>query len=346
MKVIDLFSGVGGLSLGFERAGFETLRAIDIWEDAIETLNRNSKSSYGELKDVSSFNKYDLKNLAKRNDIVGVIGGPPCQGFSTARLSDNGSEISLINRERNGLYIDFYDTVRLAKPYFFVIENVRGMVSMNKGAFVEDILKRFGKLGYEVNYEIVNAADYGVPQNRYRVIFVGIIKQFFLFPPKVLRHVSTFDALSDLPKPSLTSKQNYASNAQTPYQRLMRVGSRLVLNHEPTNHSDQTVEVISRIPDGGSIRSLPRDYWEIRKFNKAFQRMNSKLPSLTIDTGHRNYFHYSENRIPTVRESARLQSFPDRFVFFGSRTSQYKQVGNAVPPILAYEIAKQIKGTL
>jgi DNA (cytosine-5)-methyltransferase 1 len=346
MKVIDLFSGVGGLSLGFEKAGFETLRAIDIWEDAIETLNRNSKSSYGELKDVSSFNKYDLKNLAKKNDIVGVIGGPPCQGFSTARLSDNGSEISLINRERNGLYIDFYDTVRLAKPYFFVIENVRGMVSMNKGAFVEDILKRFGKLGYEVNYEIVNAADYGVPQNRYRVIFVGIIKQFFLFPPKVLRHVSTFDALSDLPKPSLTSKKSYASNAQTPYQRLMRVGSRLVLNHEPTNHSDQTVEVISKIPDGGSIRSLPRDYWEIRKFNKAFQRMNSKLPSLTIDTGHRNYFHYSENRIPTVRESARLQSFPDRFVFFGSRTSQYKQVGNAVPPILAYEIAKQIKGAL
>ena len=346
MKVIDLFSGVGGLSLGFEQAGFEILRAIDIWEDAIKTLNKNSKSAYGQLNDVSSFNKHELKNLAKRNDIVGVIGGPPCQGFSTARLSDTGSDITLINKARNGLYIDFYDTVRLAKPYFFLIENVRGMVSMNKGAFVDDILKRFGKLGYEVNFQIVNAADYGVPQNRYRVIFVGVVKEFFLFPPKVLTHVSTFDALSDLPKPLLAEKQSYASVAQSTYQRLMRAGSRVVFNHEPTNHSAQTIEVISKIPDGGSIRSLSEDYWEIRKFNKAFQRMNSKLPSLTIDTGHRNYFHYSENRIPTVRESARLQSFPDRFVFLGSRTSQYKQVGNAVPPILAYEVAKQIKRTL
>jgi DNA (cytosine-5)-methyltransferase 1 len=123
----------------------------------------------------------------------------------------------------------------------------------------------------------------------------------------------------------------------------MRKGSTLVMNHEPTKHSDKTVEIISMIPDGGSIKSLPSKFWEVRKFNKAFQRMNSKQPSLTIDTGHRNYFHFKENRIPTVRESARIQSFPDSFEFLGSKTSQYMQVGNAVPPLLAYEIALQIK---
>ena len=123
----------------------------------------------------------------------------------------------------------------------------------------------------------------------------------------------------------------------------MRSDSKQILNHENTNHSEQTKQIIALIPDGGSIKSLPSEYWEVRKFNKAFQRMNSRLPSLTIDTGHRNYFHFSENRIPTVRESARIQSFPDSFEFLGSKTSQYKQVGNAVPPLLAYQIALQIK---
>jgi DNA (cytosine-5)-methyltransferase 1 len=124
---------------------------------------------------------------------------------------------------------------------------------------------------------------------------------------------------------------------------MIRGNSKIILNHEETKHSDKTKEIISMIPDGGNIKSLPENYWEIRKFNKAFQRMNSKLPSLTIDTGHRNYFHYCEDRIPSVRESARIQSFPDSFEFVGSKTSQYKQVGNAVPPLLAYKLALQIK---
>ena len=126
----------------------------------------------------------------------------------------------------------------------------------------------------------------------------------------------------------------------------MRINSTGLYNHEPTNHSQQTKEVISMIPDGGKISDLPEEYWNIRKYNKAFQRMNSKLPSNTIDTGHRNYFHYAENRVPSVRESARIQSFPDNFVFTGSKTSQYKQVGNAVPPLLAEKIAKKIKELL
>jgi DNA (cytosine-5)-methyltransferase 1 len=116
----------------------------------------------------------------------------------------------------------------------------------------------------------------------------------------------------------------------------------LVLNHQGTNHSEGTVAIIDQIPDGGNIKSLPEEFWHVRRFNKAFQRMSSAKPSLTIDTGHRNYFHFSANRIPTVRESARIQSFPDTFEFTGSKTSQYKQVGNAVPPLLAYALAREI----
>ena len=123
----------------------------------------------------------------------------------------------------------------------------------------------------------------------------------------------------------------------------MRKSSDMIMNHNFTNHTEQTKEIIGMIKDGGKISDLPKEYWGIRKYNKAFQRMNSQLPSNTIDTGHRNYFHYKENRVPSVRESARIQSFPDDFTFLGSKTSQYKQVGNAVPPLLAYAIAESIK---
>ena len=126
----------------------------------------------------------------------------------------------------------------------------------------------------------------------------------------------------------------------------MRGNSDILFNHEPTRHTDQTKEIISMIPDGGNISDLPKEYWNVRKYNKAFQRMNSKLPSNTIDTGHRNYFHYKENRVPSVRESARIQSFPDSYEFLGSKTSQYKQVGNAVPPLLAKVVALKIRETL
>ena len=138
----------------------------------------------------------------------------------------------------------------------------------------------------------------------------------------------------------------YLCGPQNEYQKWIRNDSQIVLNHQITKHSDQTKQIISMIPNGGKIKDLPREYWEIRKYNKAFERMSSTRPSNTVDTGHRNYFHYSENRIPTARENARLQSFPDTFEFLGTRTSQYKQIGNAVPPLLAYAIAQAIKDTV
>lgn len=343
MKIIDLFSGVGGLSLGFEWAGFESVAAIDFWDDAIKTFNHNRSNKVGMTVDIKKFNDNVLPKLIKTHKIDGVIGGPPCQGYSTARLSNITEKVHEINKERNHLYLEFFRTVKLVKPKFFVIENVRGIVTANKGMFVKDIIKRFGGIGYEVEFQILNASDFGVPQNRQRVFFVGLQKHKFSFPPKKTLKISTKEAICDIIKADENKIQKYSIEPLNDFQKLMRKKSKHLLNHEITIHSEQTASVISLVPDGGNIKSLPASFWEIRRYNKAFQRMNSKLPSNTIDTGHRNYFHYSENRIPTARESARIQSFPDNFEFIGTKGSQYKQIGNAVPPLLANALAKKIK---
>lgn len=340
MKIIDLFSGVGGLSLGFELAGFKTELALDNWSDAIKTFNFNREDKVGIISEIEVFNKKLIKKFVNKN-IVGVIGGPPCQGFSSANLSDVSQQGFKINQSRNKLYLEFYKTVKIINPEFFLIENVRGLVTTQKGAFVKDINERFGDLGYEINYEVLNAMDYGVPQNRQRVFFVGIKKPGFIFPKKSNIRVSCHEALSDLPI-NFDKPVDYENHPSNDYQKIMRNKSKSPLNHENTKHTKKTIEIIRKIPDGGSIKDLSKKYWQIRKFNKAFQRMGSKSASHTVDTGHRNYFHYKANRVPTVRENARLQSFNDNFIFQGSKTSQYKQVGNAVPPLLSKAIAEEI----
>ncbi|MDU1230850.1 MAG: DNA cytosine methyltransferase [Clostridium sp.] len=342
-KIIDLFCGCGGLSLGFEKAGFEIALAIDMWDDAVKTYNYNHKNKVAECKDIHELDDEFLKKFAQKENVVGVIGGPPCQGYSTVGTRD-------INDPRNHLYLQYCRVVEAVKPAFFVIENVRGLLTLNNGMFKDDIINRFEQLGYKITYKLVNASDYGVPQNRQRVFFVGIKDVMFEFPREKEFKVSTLDAISDLPLlDDLQEHQevySYVSEPMNEYQSLMRKSSEVIMNHNFTNHTEQTKEIIGMIKDGGKISDLPEEYWGVRKYNKAFQRMNSQLPSNTIDTGHRNYFHYKENRVPSVRESARIQSFPDDFTFIGSKTSQYKQVGNAVPPLLAKEIALQIKKML
>jgi len=339
-SIIDLFCGCGGLSLGFEKAGFEIEFAIDMWNDAVNTYNHNHNNSVAICKDIQELDNKFLKELSEKKNIVGVIGGPPCQGYSSVGTRN-------IDDPRNHLYLEYCRVVEAVNPQFFVIENVRGLLNLNKGMFRDDILNRFKNLGYHVTYKVINAANYGVPQNRQRVFFIGIKNVEFEFPKEKEYKVSVYDALSDLPLLDNLHEHkqnyNYISNPSNEYQKLMRGDSDTILNHNFTVHTDQTKNIIKMIQDGGKISDLPEEYWGVRKYNKAFQRMNSKLQSNTIDTGHRNYFHYKENRVPSVRESARIQSFPDEFVFIGSKTSQYKQVGNAVPPLLAEEIAKQIK---
>ena len=255
--------------------------------------------------------------------------------------------------DRNSLYLQYVRFVEVVKPKFFILENVKGLLTLKKGYFKEDIIKRFTDLGYNVDFKLLKASDYGVAQNRERVFFVGLRKdifgdKFFEFPEgNEANAVSTSEALSDLP--SLDNGENheiYATLPQNKYQEIMREGSEIIYNNEGTNHTEQTKYIISMVPDGGTIKDLSEEYYTVRNYNSAFKRMNSQKPSTTIDCGHRNYFHYKENRVPTVRESARIQSFPDIYFFTGSKTSQYTQVGNAVPVLLAKSIATNIKQIL
>lgn len=343
MKIIDLFCGAGGLSLGFESVGFESVLAIDKWEDAIETYNYNHSNSVGTTVDIHDFTNESLLKY-KEKGVVGIIGGPPCQGFSLV-----GSR--KCNDPRNSLYMEYVRFVSVIEPEFFVLENVSGLLSMDKGKYKEDIITRFEELGYDVTFKLLTASDYGVPQSRKRVFFIGLKKEkykmFDFSNLKKQRVITTKEAISDLHEAALTNGiTSYTMPAITNYQKEMRKNSKGLSNHQITKHTEQTTTIISLVPDGGSIKDLAEEYYTVRNYNATFRRMSSDLPSNTIDCGHRNYFHYSENRVPTVRESARIQSFPDDYIFKGSKTSQYTQVGNAVPPLLSKIIANELKKIL
>lgn len=337
-NIIDLFCGCGGFSRGFEDAGYTVELAIDNWKDAILTFNINHKKKSGITRDIYDFTNEEIKEFGKVHDIKGIIGGPPCQGFSMVGKRE-------ANDERNTLYLQYVRFVEQIKPEFFVLENVKGLLTLEKGRYKKDIINRFSKHGYNVICNVLKASDYGVPQKRERVFFVGLRKdifgdKFFEYPNVVGSVVTTEDALSDLP--SLDDGEDptvYKCPPKNEFQKLMRKNSTTIKNNEITLHTEQTKKIISMIPDGGNIKMLPEEYYTVRNYSSAFKRMNSKEPSTTIDCGHRNYFHYKENRIPTARESARIQSFPDDFEFIGTKTSQYTQIGNAVPVLLAKSIA-------
>jgi DNA (cytosine-5)-methyltransferase 1 len=336
--VIDLFSGCGGLSYGFIEAGYDVVLGIDHWKDAITTFENSHKNSKGLVADLFIETPKQISKKTGVTDIDVIIGGPPCQGFSIA-----GKRI--VNDERNKLYKAFVSFVEFYKPKAFLMENVPNIVSMGQGIVKDNIIKDFEKLGYKVVYKVLMASEYGVPQNRKRAFFVGTRnnKEFAFPTPKTTALVSAKEAISDLPERSIPDGTGYNIIPKSKYQEEIREGSKGIFNHEITNHSEQTIEIISMVPDGGNYKNLPLSLQKTRNVNIAWTRLNSKKPSFTIDTGHRHHFHYKYNRIPTVRESARIQSFPDSFIFLGSKTSQYKQVGNAVPPLLAKHLAIQLK---
>lgn len=348
MNKIDLFSGCGGLSLGFKNAGFKNLFALDLWPDAIETFKHNMPEANAHCECIDENIVENTSKYYNGEEIHAIIGGPPCQGFSTVSTNKLGKRN--IEDPRNYLYKHFMTFVKHHRPYFVLIENVKGMKTLGKGKFFESIKKELKDMGYNVKADVLNASDFGVPQNRLRLFTVGYLTDNFEFPIPFNYKVSASEAISDLPSLDIYRKSKnipntfkYKKDKFTPYQKLMNNNIDIIHNHEPTSHTDQTVEIISKISNGGKIKDLPKEYWEVRKYNKAFQRMNSEEPTNTIDTGHRNYFHYKENRVPSVREAARLQSFPDDFIFTKSKTSQYKQVGNAVPPLVAEALALQLK---
>ncbi len=339
--VLDLFCGCGGMSLGFEEAGYRVLLGIDFWKDALETYKYNHKCSKTLCADMASLDPTQAEGLLDANTVDVIIGGPPCQGFSVA-----GKRI--VDDERNKLYKGFVRMVEHFKPKAFVMENVPNILSIGGGVVKDAILTDFNELGYNVTVRVMLASNYGVPQNRRRAVFVGLRNgDSYDFPtPFETPMVTSKEALSDLPECSLAEGEAYPTAPQSVYQELMRDGSVGVYNHDITIHNERTKEIIAIVPDGGNYKDLPIELQQTRKVHIAWTRLNSKKPSFTIDCGHNHHFHYRYNRVPTVRESARIQSFPDSFVFLGKKGSQLKQVGNAVPPLLAKVIAEQLKVNL
>lgn len=340
-KVLDLFCGCGGLSHGFIEAGYEVVAGIDHWQDALDTFAFNHIKSKAIKADLFNVSPKQIAEQIDNKEIDVIIGGPPCQGFSIAGKR-------LIDDERNQLYKSFVNFVAYFKPKAFIMENVPNIISMGKGAVKDEIIEDFTNLGYTITYKILLASEYGVPQNRRRAFFVGLKNgQTFDFPlPTTKDFVTCKQAIGDLPDETIADGEIYPVEAQSEYQRLMRIGSTVLHNHQTTIHTPKTVEIIAQVPDGGNYKDLPKHLRETRKVNIAWTRFNSQKPSFTIDTGHRHHFHYTYNRVPTVRESARLQSFSDNFIFLKGKTSQYKQVGNAVPPLLAQVLAEKLKDYL
>ncbi len=356
-NVIDLFCGCGGFSKGFEEAGYNIRFGIDMWKDAIVTYKQNFPNAAVMNEDITKISGKDILKASKlkKDEVDVIIGGPPCQGFSV-------SGKRMIDDERNKLYKSYVQIVSELKPKVFVMENVPGLVRLFKGQVGVQVKEDFTNIGYTVGMQILSADNYGVPQQRKRVFFVGVRNDLvkkgmeYQYPIPFMGQGTDVPAwtckyaISDLdfvPDDRVLGEDlPYEIPAQNDYQRSMREGSRSVLNHSITIHNAKTKEIIAMVPDGGNYKDLPEELWSTRKVHIAWTRMDSNKPCFTIDTGHNHHFHYKENRVPTVRESARIQSFPDNFEFIGIKTSQLKQVGNAVPPLLAKAVGDSIRTML
>lgn len=323
--VIDLFCGAGGLSKGFEMAGFDIIGGIDFDKYSIETFKRNHRDAVVLCKDIKNINaKEFLKSTGEKNIDV-IVGGPPCQGFSMAGRRDSKDP-------RNSLFMEFLRFVRELKPKWFVMENVLGILISRtaEGKFVKDIIENeFRKIGYSIKYEKLNSADYGVPQTRRRVIFMGnkINKQIKYPNPSHSNRFKMDVHLREL-KPWVSVKEILLPKKDV---------------EKSFFHSAKMIE--------GFEKRKERNEKKGAGFGR--QILNPDRPSYTISArywkdGSDALVRYSDNevRMLTPLETARIQSFPDDFVFCGSKKEQYRQIGNAVPPLLAKAVADAIKNIL
>lgn len=348
---LDLFSGAGGLSRGFYDAGYDVVLGVDFDETALKTFKENHGNAEVMKLDLFDHSNIDviiefLKNRNIKLDVL--VGGPPCQGFSVAGPRD-------MNDKRNTLYTAMVELAERVKPQVVVLENVPGMVQTNGGIGAKRVVEDFAKIGYRMVSKLLYAPDYGLPQMRKRVFFVGLRDgdEEFVFPDPTVdktHYVTCGDAIADLPSLQTDEgeitygeeEQDYVMPPQNDFQRRMRAKSQRVHNHIGSVPIEKTKKMISLVPEGKNYKALPEEYKGIYKYHEALTRYDSRKPSPTINTGHRSHFHYKWNRIPTVRESARLQSFPDDFIFYGNKSEQYRQVGNAVPPMIGQVVAEAI----
>lgn len=366
---IDLFSGAGGFAEGFKKAGFNIVLANDVWESASHTYQENHKETKFLLKDIYELDGSELlKEIGLEiGEVDVIIGGPPCQGFSTVGKRREEDP-------RNNLFKEYLRIVDSIRPKVFVMENVTGILSMEKGNVLKDIIQSFTQIGYHLEYKVLNAADYGVPQIRERAIFIGTnLNKSIIFPDATHKliienneinflndfnykpYLTLSDAISDLPEIEAgESKVEYDLEPQNSYQKERRNGNKNLQLHSSGNHSDKLVEMMKYIPEGSSaweVDSLPKELTPTSGYGNTYARLNSKIPGMTIT---RNFscvsssrcIHPTSNRGLTPREAARIQSFDDKYLFLGTKTDISLQIGNAVPPLLAKSIANVVKKIL
>lgn len=371
-KVVDLFCGAGGFSLGFEQAGFNIVAAVDRNKSALKTYSYNFEDEKDPENcertfplDIRNFSTEDLEEGTEyvSEDIDVVIGGPPCKGFSTAGRMDPDDP-------RNELVVEYAKTVRELDPEVVILENVTGILGMEDGKYVTDLRETLsaGADGYTVSEPVIlTAADYGVPQLRERVVITATKGSGIELPSPthypedgqekmdtnhaMNSYVTVEDAIGDLSFLQYGEEASeYKLWARTDYQQEMRLGSEEIHNHVAPNHGETVRERYKQFNPGDTIDDVGKDY-QTKKHS--MMRWNPDEPAPTITTLPEDFIHYERTRIPTVREIARIQSFPDTFEFKGPRTTggqrrrnsvpQYTQVGNAVPPKFAEKIAQKVR---
>ena len=343
-RVIDLFAGVGGLSLGFEKKGFDVVLANEYDASIATSYIANHKNTKMIVGDITSLDLEDtFGKLAGTIDVV--IGGPPCQGFSQK------GQRKTIHDERNFLFKYYVAVVELVKPRYFVMENVPNLLSAEGGFFKNEIVELFNSMGYSLNMGVLNAADYGVPQNRRRAVIIGKKDgNAPELPDPTNKSVTVWDAISDLAyleSGEGKEEQEYKYPAESDYEKMLRKDSSKLFNHIATKHSPLALERLALIPPNAGREVLPEEHLTKSIYSGTWTRMKKDEISVTITTrfdtpSSGKFTHPFLNRAITVREAARIQSFPDNFHFVGNKGSQMKQVGNAVPPLLAAAIAEVI----
>lgn len=364
-QMIDLFCGAGGFAVGCSMAGFESIVGIDHFQPAMETWTYNHPHALGCLGNIKQIDPLTIKEMLKEKGIEKIhliTGGVPCQGFSRANRKHND------NDERNFLFLEYMKYVKTFDPDYIILENVSGMRSTAGGKFEQEIIKCMEELGYSTKVDILNAAEFGVPQIRQRLIFVGVKRNIglthsYIFPEgsystaagetladtKKLPCRTVYDAISDLPLLRNGEIKNaYDNEPITDYQRLMRgeipdtdiEPSTVLYNHAAPTHPDETISMIANTQPGKPMYA---------KFKQRI-RLSLDAPSPTqLAGGIRPQFqfgHPTQARGLSIRERARIQSFPDSYVFMGGTVQERVQTGNAVPPLLIAALAKVIKSDL
>lgn len=361
---IELFAGSGGSLLGLDMAGFNTVIANEIHPHPCLTLKKNfpnTKVVEASIVGLSGEELIKKAGLTKRQlgEIDLIAGGPPCQGFSTAGLKNPTDP-------RNNLIGEFLRIVDELKPKYFLMENVSGLTTMYKGELFKNYLKTIESIGYKYKYKILKVADYGVPQMRKRLIVIGARdgeppefpkpthenpKDRNLSSSRLKPYTTCGEALSDLPAINQgETATEYTIAPKTEFQKYARSGSKHLSNHQASKHREATMAYYGLVPAGGTSLDIPK---EIRNGKQGVQRFPLNSLARTITTEPTDFLHPTLNRIPTIRELARIQTYPDWFEFLGQRTtgnkmrrlgycSQSQQVGNSIPPLFAKALGSVI----